>query len=105
VLDLDAVKAGITLNEDDLRTYYKENLSRLAGKEERRASHILIGAAKDARLPSEKRPRPRPWSCWPSCARRLAALPNLRRRTRKIPDRLRLAAIWVFWPWRHGQAV
>lgn len=48
VLDLDAVKAGITLNEDDLRTYYKENLSRLAGKEERRASHILIGAAKDA---------------------------------------------------------
>ncbi|MBS0506681.1 MAG: SurA N-terminal domain-containing protein [Proteobacteria bacterium] len=48
VLDLDAVKAGITLNEDDLRTYYKENLSRLAGKEERRASHILIAVAKDA---------------------------------------------------------
>jgi len=48
VLDLDAVKAGITLNEDDLRTYYKENFGRLAGKEERRASHILISAAKDA---------------------------------------------------------
>ncbi|WP_404299915.1 SurA N-terminal domain-containing protein [Alicycliphilus denitrificans] len=48
VLDLDAVKAGITLNEDDLRTYYKENLNRLAGKEERRASHILIGVAKEA---------------------------------------------------------
>jgi len=48
VLDLDAVKAGITLSEDDLRTYYKENLNRLAGKEERRASHILINASKDA---------------------------------------------------------
>ena len=48
VLDLDAVKAGITLGEDDLRTYYKENLGRLAGKEERRASHILISATKDA---------------------------------------------------------
>ncbi len=48
VLDLDAVRAGITLSEDDLRTYYKENQERLAGKEERRASHILINAAKDA---------------------------------------------------------
>lgn len=48
VLDLDAVKEGITLNEDDLRTYYKENVDRLGGKEERRASHILISAAKDA---------------------------------------------------------
>ena len=48
VLDIDAVRAGITLSEDDLRTYYKENLARLSGKEERRASHILINAAKDA---------------------------------------------------------
>ena len=48
VLDLDSVRASITPNEDDLRTYYKENISRLAGKEERRASHILINAPKDA---------------------------------------------------------
>ncbi|MDQ1258452.1 MAG: peptidyl-prolyl cis-trans isomerase [Pseudomonadota bacterium] len=48
VFDIDSVRAGITLNEDDLRTYYKENLSRHMGKEERRASHILIAAAKDA---------------------------------------------------------
>ena len=48
VFDIDSVRAGITLNEDDLRTYYKENLSRHMGKEERRASHILITAAKDA---------------------------------------------------------
>ncbi|MBY0409587.1 MAG: peptidylprolyl isomerase, partial [Burkholderiaceae bacterium] len=48
VLDLDSVRAGITLGEDDLRTYYKENVARMMAKEERRASHILINAAKDA---------------------------------------------------------
>jgi peptidyl-prolyl cis-trans isomerase D len=47
VLDIDSVRAGITLSDDDLRTYYKENVDRLAGKEERRASHILINATKD----------------------------------------------------------
>ncbi|SDL93164.1 peptidyl-prolyl cis-trans isomerase D [Oryzisolibacter propanilivorax] len=59
VLDLDAVKAGITLSEDDLRTYYKENLSRLAGKEERRASHILINAPKDAPAADREKARAR----------------------------------------------
>ncbi|MBO1996914.1 SurA N-terminal domain-containing protein [Staphylococcus epidermidis] len=51
--DLDAVQQGIVLSEEDLRTYYKENAARLAGPEERRASHILINAAKD--LPSAER--------------------------------------------------
>lgn len=53
VLDMDTVRAGIALNEDDLRTYYKENVARLAGKEERRASHILVAAPKD--MPSAER--------------------------------------------------
>ncbi len=49
VLDLNTVKQGIQLNEDDLRTYYKENAPRLAGvQEERRASHILINAPQSA---------------------------------------------------------
>ncbi len=40
-------RARITINEDDLRTYYKENGARLAGvQQERRASHILINAPK-----------------------------------------------------------
>ena len=47
-LDLAAVAAGISVSEDDLRTYYKENAQRLAGPEERRASHILINAPKGA---------------------------------------------------------
>jgi len=48
VLDLDSVRASITLGEDDLRTYYKENVARMTAKEERRASHILVNAPKDA---------------------------------------------------------
>jgi peptidyl-prolyl cis-trans isomerase D len=48
VLDMDAVKKGIVVNEQDLQTYYEQNAARLAGQEERRASHILIAAAKSA---------------------------------------------------------
>lgn len=48
VLDTAGVQASMVLNEDDLRTYYQENVARIAGQEERRASHILINASKDA---------------------------------------------------------
>jgi peptidyl-prolyl cis-trans isomerase D len=48
VLDLDVLKAGINVPEEDLRKYYSENASRYTAAEERRASHVLIGAAKDA---------------------------------------------------------
>jgi peptidyl-prolyl cis-trans isomerase D len=48
VLDLDAVKKSISINEADLKTYYEQNVARLSGIEQRRASHILINAAKDA---------------------------------------------------------
>ena len=47
VLDLDTVKKSITLNEQDVKGYYDQNVARLSGKEERRASHILISAGKD----------------------------------------------------------
>lgn len=47
VLDLKSVRDAITLNAEDVQTYYKENAARLAdGQEERRASHILINAPK-----------------------------------------------------------
>ncbi len=48
VLDLAAVQKGIVLQESDLKTYYEQNLSRVAAQEERRASHILFTVAKDA---------------------------------------------------------
>lgn len=48
VLDLASVQKGITLNEQELKTYYEQNASRLGGKEERRASHILVTVPKGA---------------------------------------------------------
>jgi len=48
VLDVEAVRQNITVNEADLKTYYEQNIQKMAAKEERRASHILINAAKDA---------------------------------------------------------
>ena len=47
-LDLESVKKSIAINEADLKSYYEQNVARLSGKEERRARHILISAAKDA---------------------------------------------------------
>jgi peptidyl-prolyl cis-trans isomerase D len=47
VLDIESLRQSITLNEQDLKSYYEQNLQRLSSKEDRRASHILITAAKD----------------------------------------------------------
>ena len=48
VLDLDALKKGIVVSDDELRKYYAENEKRYTAAEERRASHILVKADKDA---------------------------------------------------------
>jgi peptidyl-prolyl cis-trans isomerase D len=48
VLDLEALKAGVSVNEDDLRKYFEENAARFSVAEERRASHILIKSEKGA---------------------------------------------------------
>jgi len=42
VLDASALQASLALNEADVRAYYDQNAGRLAGTEERRASHILL---------------------------------------------------------------
>ena len=48
VLDLDTLKKGISVSDEDLRKYYAENEKRYTTPEERRASHILIKAEKSA---------------------------------------------------------
>jgi peptidyl-prolyl cis-trans isomerase D len=48
VLDLAAVQKGIVVPEAELKTYYEQNMARLANLEERRVSHILINADKAA---------------------------------------------------------
>jgi peptidyl-prolyl cis-trans isomerase D len=47
VLDLEAMKKQVSLNEEDLRKYYDENISRYTSAEERHAAHILVNAPKD----------------------------------------------------------
>ena len=53
VLDIEAVKRGITVSDADLKSYYEQNAARFSVAEERRASHILIKA--DAAAPAAER--------------------------------------------------
>ncbi len=48
VLDLETIAARITAPEEALRNSYTQNIARYTVAEERRASHILVKAAKDA---------------------------------------------------------
>ena len=48
ILDIAAVKKSILISEADLRSFYEQNVAKLSGTEERRASHILINATKEA---------------------------------------------------------
>ncbi len=59
VLDQETVRKSITVSEADLRTYYEQNAQRLAGQEERRASHILIGVSKGASAADKDKARTR----------------------------------------------
>lgn len=59
MLDINAVRKTISLNEQDLKSYYEQNVARLSGNEERRASHILIAAAKSAPAAEREKARAR----------------------------------------------
>ena len=48
VLDIESLKKGVSVSEEDLKKYYTENQGRFTAPEERRASHILIKADKSA---------------------------------------------------------
>ena len=48
VLDLEALKGGVSVTDKDLRDYYEQNKSRFGTPEERHAAHILVKAEKSA---------------------------------------------------------
>ena len=48
LFDVETIKKSIKVAEADLKTYFDQNAQRLSGKEERRASHILIASPKSA---------------------------------------------------------
>jgi peptidyl-prolyl cis-trans isomerase D len=47
VLSLDSIKAGLAITDTEITKFYDDNAARFTAAEERRASHILINAAKD----------------------------------------------------------
>jgi peptidyl-prolyl cis-trans isomerase D len=57
VLDATTLAKNIQLPEQDIKTYYEQNLQRLSGQEQRRASHILINAPKDASASDREKAR------------------------------------------------
>ncbi len=57
VLDLDTLKARVSVSEDELRRSYKENIQRYSTPEERRASHILVKAEASASAAEKKAAR------------------------------------------------
>jgi peptidyl-prolyl cis-trans isomerase D len=59
VLDLDALKKGVTLTDKELQDYYEQNKARYTTAEERRARHILIAADKDAKDDAKKKAKVR----------------------------------------------
>ena len=59
VLDIESIKKNIAVNEADLKSYYDQNIARLSGNEERRASHILINAPKSAAAAERDKARAR----------------------------------------------
>jgi len=52
-LTRDALASRIVLGEDDLKSYYEQNKASFGVAEERRASHILVKTAPDARQKAE----------------------------------------------------
>jgi peptidyl-prolyl cis-trans isomerase D len=48
ILDIASIQKTVTVPESELKTFYEQNMARLANLEERRASHILINADKAA---------------------------------------------------------
>ena len=57
VLDVASLQARLVLPEQDLKTYYEQNLQKLSGQEQRRASHILVNAAKDLSTADKQKAR------------------------------------------------
>jgi len=57
VLDVNSLTSSIQLPEQDVKSYYEQNVQRLSGQEQRRASHVLITAAKDAPAVERKQAR------------------------------------------------
>lgn len=85
VLDASTLEKSIQLPEQDLKTYYEQNLQRLAGQEQRRASHILINAAKDAPAADREKARARARELQQAASKSPAGFAELARKNSQDP--------------------
>ncbi|HRI18972.1 MAG TPA: peptidylprolyl isomerase, partial [Burkholderiaceae bacterium] len=85
VLDLETIKKGIAVNEDDLRKYYEENAARYTAPEERRASHILIKADRSAPAAERDKARARAEALQAQAAKNPAAFAELAKKNSEDP--------------------
>ena len=85
MLDLDTLKKGISVPEDDLRKYYTENEKRYTTPEERRASHILIKAEKSASAADRAKAKAKAEGLLAELKKTPAAFADLARKTSEDP--------------------
>ena len=86
VLDLEALKKGVTVSDDDLRKLLRRERQPLHRAEERRASHILIKADKDAPAADRAKAKAKAEALLAAGAQDTRhRSPNWRRRTRDDP--------------------
>ena len=85
VLDLDTIEKGLKVSEDDLRKYYEENAARYTTPEERRASHILIKADKDAPAAEREKAKARAEALQAEAKKNPAAFAELAKKNSEDP--------------------
>lgn len=85
VLDVAAVEKTIQLPEQDVRSYYEQNQQQLAGQEQRRASHILINAPKDAPAAERQKAREKAQALLETLRKNPASFASLARENSQDP--------------------
>jgi peptidyl-prolyl cis-trans isomerase D len=85
VLDLETVKKGLTVNEQDLKTYYEQNAGRLSGQEERRARHILIAVPKGAPAAEREKAKAKAEELLAEVKSKLGSFPDVAKKNSQDP--------------------
>lgn len=85
VLDIDDLKKGIAIPEDELRKVYAESDKRFVAPEERRASHILVKAEKDASPADRARARTKAEALLVEVRKNPAAFADIARKNSEDP--------------------
>ncbi len=85
VLDLDSLSKDMKPTEDELRKFYADNGARFTAAEERRASHILISADKDASAAVRQKAKARAEELLAEVRKNPAAFAELARKNSQDP--------------------